>query len=227
MPVRHGDTAGLGRVTARVTLVPHNALMQDDHEWDARYARAGRVWSGRPNGSLVVEVEGLEPGSALDVGCGEGADAVWLAARGWRVTALDVSRVALARGRQAAEAASVDVEWVLAGLVEAELRPGSFDLVSVHYPALRRTPDGDAVRALLSAVAPGGTLLVVHHADVDREHSLARGFDPEDYVASDDVAAALGEGWDLQARERRPRDVPESGGGSQHTHDLVLRARRG
>jgi SAM-dependent methyltransferase len=204
-----------------------NVPVHDDHEWDARYARAGRVWSGRPNGSLVAGVEGLEPGSALDVGCGEGADAVWLAERGWHVTALDVSQVALARGRQAAEAAGVDVEWLHAGLVEAGLRPRSFDLVSAHYPALRRTPGDDAVRALIAAVAPGGTLLVVHHADVDREHALARGFDPEEYVASDDVAAALGEGWDVQVRERRPRDVPESGGGSHHTHDLVLRARRG
>ena len=204
----------------------HNARMADDSEWDARYASVDRVWSGRPNGALVAEVSGLEPGRALDVGCGEGADAVWLAGRGWRVTALDVSEVALARGRAAAAAAGVDIEWVHAGLAEAALAAASFDLVSVHYPALRRTPDDDAVRALLGGVAPGGTLLVVHHADVDREHARARGFDPEDYVSSDDVAAALGEGWDVEVQERRPRAVPASGGGSHHTHDLVLRARR-
>jgi SAM-dependent methyltransferase len=200
--------------------------VDDDREWDTRYARAGRVWSGRPNGSLVAEVTGLVPGSALDVGCGEGADAVWLAQRGWRTTALDVSQVALERGRRAAEAAGVEIEWVHAGLVDAQLPSGSFDLVSVHYPALRRTPGDDAAGALLDAVAPGGTLLVVHHADVDRAQSLAHGFDPEDYVASEDVALALGEDWDVQVRERRPRDVPEGGGGSHHTHDLVLRARR-
>jgi SAM-dependent methyltransferase len=203
------------------------AGVDDDSEWDRRYARADRVWSGRPNGSLVAEVADLAAGRALDVGCGEGADAVWLAQRGWKVTALDVSQVALERGRVAASASDVEIEWLHAGVVDARLAPGSFDLVSVHYPALRRTPGGDAVRALLEAVAPGGTLLVVHHADVDRDHALARGFDPEDYVASDDVATALGEGWDVQVRERRSRDVPESGGGSHHTHDLVLRARRG
>ncbi len=200
--------------------------MEDDREWDARYGREDRVWSGRPNGSLVAEVHDLEPGSALDAGCGEGADAVWLAERGWQVTALDVSRVALARGREAAEAAGVEVDWLHAGLVEAALPDGSFALVSAHYPALRRTPGDDAVRALLAAVAPGGTLLVVHHADVDRGHSLARGFDPDDYVSSGDVAAALGDGWEVQVQERRPRNVPESGGGGHHTHDLVLRARR-
>ncbi len=204
----------------------HTAPVDDDREWDARYARVGRVWSGRPNGSLVREVEGLEPGRALDVGCGEGADAIWLAERGWQVTALDVSQVALERARQAAEAAGVEVARVPAALVDADLPPAAFELVSVHYPALRRTPGDDAVRALLAAVAVGGTLLVVHHADVDSEHARARGFDPEEYVSSDDVAAALGEGWELQVRERRPRDVPESGGGSHHAHDLVLRARR-
>ena len=115
---------------------------------------------------------------------------------------------------------------MLGDLVEAPLVPGSFDLVSVHYPALRRTPDKDAERVLLGAVAPRGTLLVVHHADVDRERSLAHGFDPDAYVASDDVASALGEGWDVQVQERRPRALPESGGGTHHHHDLVLRARR-
>jgi SAM-dependent methyltransferase len=198
--------------------------MDDAREWDSRYVRTERVWSGRPNGALVAEISGLEPGSALDVGCGEGADAVWLALRGWRVTALDVSRVALERGRRAAADAGVEIEWVGAGIAEAQLP--TFDLVSVHYPALRRAPGDDAIRKLLGAVAPGGTLLVVHHADVDRAQSLAHGFDPDDYVGSEDVASALGEGWVVEVQERRPRDLPESGGGSHHTHDLVLRAHR-
>jgi SAM-dependent methyltransferase len=104
--------------------------MDDSVEWDTRYSRAGRVWSGRPNGSLVAEIAGLEPGRALDVGCGEGADAVWLARQGWQVTALDVSQVAIERGRRAAAAAGVEIEWVHASLAEAGLEAGSFDLVS-------------------------------------------------------------------------------------------------
>src|SRR3982751_5268714 len=87
-------------------------------EWDARYAEADQVWSGNPNGALVTEVSGLPPGRALDVGCGEGADAVWLAGHGWDVTALDVSQVALDRAALHARQAGVRVRWVRSGLVE-------------------------------------------------------------------------------------------------------------
>lgn len=194
-------------------------------EWDARYAGTEQVWSGRPNGALVAEVAGLAPGRVLDVGCGEGADAVWLDRQGWEVTALDVSRVALERAALHARAAGADVRWVHAGLVEAPLRPGTFDLVSAQYPALRRTPGQRAERSLLAAVAPGGTLLVVHHADVDVEQARAHGFDPADYVAPSDVAALLDDDWQVEVDEKRPRHV-SGGGGAHHMHDLVLRARR-
>ncbi|MCW2623098.1 MAG: methyltransferase type 11 [Frankiales bacterium] len=194
--------------------VPHGAA-----EWDERYSDADQVWSGEPNGALVAEVAGLAPGTALDVGCGEGADAVWLSRAGWQVTALDVSEVALERARRHAAEAGVEIRWLSAGLLDATL--STYDLVSAQYPALRRTPDGGAERRLLAAVAPGGTLLVVHHADVDGSH----GFVPSDYVMPADVRAALGEQWRVDVDERRPRHVT-SGAGAGHTHDLVLRATR-
>jgi len=196
-------------------------------EWDARYAGAERVWSGDPNGALVAEVADLAPGTALDVGCGEGADAVWLAARGWRVSALDVSRVALDRAAGHARGAGVDVRWLHAGLLDADLPPAGFDLVAALYPALRRVGPGDEAgeRALLAATAVGGTLLVVHHADVDTHHARSAGFDPADYVSPDDVARLLDDDWDVQVHERRPRHVA-SGAGAHHTADVVLRARR-
>jgi len=131
--------------------------------WDARYSADTRVWSGEPNGALVAEVATLQPGTVLDVGCGEGADAVWLAQQGWDVTALEVSGVALERAREAAAHAGVDITWIHAGLLEAQLREGGYDLVSAQYPALWRSPDAAAQRALMSAVAPGGRLLFVHH----------------------------------------------------------------
>ncbi len=193
-------------------------------DWEERYAGAP-VWSGNPNVALVAEVSDLAPGRALDVGCGEGADAIWLASRGWRVTAIDVATNALGRGRAAAEAAGVEIDWVVSGLVELPERAGCFDLVTVFYPALMRTPAASAEAALLGAVAPGGTLLVVHHAEIDRAVAQSHGFDPDDYVGHDDIVAALGDGWVIEVKEQRERDVT-GGAGAHHHHDLVVRARR-
>ena len=156
---------------------------------------------------------------------GEGADAIWLADRGWRVTAIDVSDIALQRAAAAAERSHADVEWMLAGLLDVPFPDSGFDLVSAEYPALLRTPERDAERRLIAAVAPLGHLLVVHHADVDVEHAKAHGFDPADYVSVSDVAVLLDEGWQLTFDERRPRSV-HSGAGSGHSHDVVLHAQR-
>ena len=202
-----------------------NASADLGAEWDRRYGEWGRLFSGRANPALVAEVEGLATGRALDVGCGEGGDAIWLASRGWDVTALDVSQVALDRAATEARKSAVSVAWVRSALVGAPVDVGGYDLVTVHYPALLRTTARDAERALLAAVAPNGLLLVVHHADVDAEESKAHGFDPEDYVDHDDVVAALTDGWRIEIDERRARDTP-AGPASRHPHDLVLLARR-
>ncbi|MFC9355166.1 class I SAM-dependent methyltransferase [Rhodococcus sp. NPDC057014] len=192
-------------------------------EWDARYSERDRVWSGEPNGALVDEMTGARPGRALDVGCGEGADALWLARQGWAVTALDISQIAVHRARAHADRENVDITWVLSGLLEPDLPTGGFDLVSAQYPALRITADHAAERALISAVAPGGTLLIVHHdirdADAAREH----GFDPDDWVTPGDVAALLDHSWHIDINEVRERAI---NGGAHHTHDVVLRAHR-
>ena len=200
------------------------ALRDDESVWDARYSEGDRIWSGEPNHALTVEAATLEPGRALDVGCGEGADAVWLATRGWTVTAFDPSGVALARASAAAEERKVDVTWHRGGLGEVDLPDGAFDLVSVFYPAI--SLDLDPVARLAALVAPGGTLLVVHHADVDRERAIAHGFDPDTLLAPKDVAAALGadDGWEV-VDERRPRLI-SGGAGAHHADDLVVRATR-
>lgn len=193
--------------------------------WDTRYADRDQVWSGRPNAALVTELAEERPGRALDVGCGEGADAVWLSGQGWQVTALDVSRVALDRAAGAAAGVGADVRWLQAGLLDADLAPASFDLVSAQYPALRRTTGHEAERRLLDLVAPGGLLLVVHHADVDVEHAGSGGFDPEAYVSPADVATLLDQDWQVEAHEKRPRTLT-AGAGAHHTVDEVLRVRR-
>ena len=195
-------------------------------EWDRRYADREQLWSGRPNGALVAEVEGMTPGRVLDVGCGEGADAVWLARQGWDVTALEVSGVALERAAGHARDAGAEIRWVHAGLAEAALPPGSFDLVSAQYPALLRTPDAAAEHALLDAVAPGGVLLLVHHAGMEHHEVIGGSDDPADYVWPSMVAALLDDRWQVEVDEERPRVAPEGGAGAHHTDDVVLRARR-
>jgi thioredoxin reductase/SAM-dependent methyltransferase len=203
----------------------------NEADWDHRY-RGDPMWSGSPNGTLVNEINGLIPGRALDVGAGEGGDALWLAEEGWRVTASDISQRALARVAAEAErrGARIDCHHADANALDA-FEIGAFDLVSAQYASIPRTPDGRAVRNLLSAVAPGGTLLVVSHdlepmrAPIDaRAHSQA--FDPDAYVRVEDFVAALvgSPAWDIEVHEKRPRPAGAAAA-SHHVDDIVLRAR--
>lgn len=194
-------------------------------EWDARYAASERIWSGEPNCALVAEATILTPGTALDVGCGEGADAVWLAQRGWQVTGLDVSGVALDRARAWAERNGVQIEWLKSGLVEADLPDGGFDLVAVLYPPLPRTPDSAAERALLAAVAPGGTLLYVHHTPQPHSGHEHHGPDLSTLIAPETIKPLLDASWLIEVDEVRPRSVA-AGAGSHHREDAILRVRR-
>jgi SAM-dependent methyltransferase len=196
-------------------------------EWDARYSEGdGARWSGRPNGRLVAEVAGLTPGRALDVGCGEGADAIWLARQGWTVTAIDVSDVAVIRAREAAELAGAVVEWVRGDALRTPFPAGSFDLVSMQYPALPKAAGEAAVRALLDTVGPGGLLLAVYHDldDEHREHMKSRGTDPADYFDADDLGRLLGDAFTIELRAVEPRIDPPPD--NPHIADIVLRARR-
>src|SRR5262245_60531780 len=105
--------------------------------WDTRYGSAEQIWSGNPNQRLVEQIADLAPGTALEVGCGEGADAIWLASRGWRVTAIDVSPVALERAARQAEQVGADVAgrivWQQADVLAWGPAPRQFDLVTAHY----------------------------------------------------------------------------------------------
>ncbi len=203
----------------------------NETDWDHRYG-GDRMWSGNPNGTLVAEVTGMAPGRALDVGAGEGGDALWLAEQGWLVTASDISQRALDHVAGAAAERGLAIGYLHAdanGL--APFQPAAFDLVSAQYASIPRTPDGRAVHNLLAAVAAGGTLLVVSHdlapmrAPVDVS-TQSRPFDPDAYVRVEDVAAVLAASaeWTVERNEKRPR--PPGAASNHHVDDIVLRARR-
>jgi SAM-dependent methyltransferase len=180
-------------------------------EWDARYSEHGRaMWSGRPNGRLLVEVGDLTPGRALDIGCGEGADAIWLARRGWTVTGIDISEVAVDQARAAAELAGAAVEWICGVVLRTALPASWFDFVSMQYPALPKAAGEAAVRTLLDTVRPGGLLLAVYH-DLDDEHReqmKSRGIDPADYLDADELDQLLGDDFTVERRAVEPRIDP-------------------
>jgi hypothetical protein len=203
----------------------------NETDWDHRYGD-GPVWSGNPNGTLVDQVGGLAAGRALDVGAGEGGDAIWLAEQGWRVTASDISQRALDRIDAEARRRGLDVECRHADAnALAPFDAGTFDLVSAQYASLPRTPDDRGVHNVLDAVAPGGTLLVVSHDLVAMrdamEASGRRGlFDPDAYVRVEDFDAALTDSpaWEIEVHGTVPR--PPGAVSSHHVDDIVLRARR-
>lgn len=192
----------------------------DQEFWDRKYRDGDRIWGNLPNPILTREMAEVTPGRALDVGCGEGADARWLADNGWTVVATDISPVALERA--AALGDSDAIEWVKVDAVAEPFEPSSFDLVSLQYFPVFRSPDNRGVRALIDSVAPGGTLLVVGHALTGEKWDQ---FDPADFCQPHDFAELLGDDWtvDLDETRRRTNAPPE---GSHHTHDTVMRAKR-
>jgi thioredoxin reductase/SAM-dependent methyltransferase len=201
-------------------------------DWDHRYGDE-QMWSGHPNGSLVNQVAAMTPGHALDVGAGEGGDAVWLAEQGWKVTASDISQRALGRIETEAQRRGLHVEChrTDANALDA-FDAGAFDLVSAQYASIPRTPDNRGVRNLINAVAPGGTLLIVSHdleqmrRPIDtRSHSQA--FDPDAYLRTEDFAAVLATspGWEIDTHRKQPR--PAGAASASHPiDDIILCARR-
>jgi SAM-dependent methyltransferase len=198
--------------------------------WDERYRSSQRVWSGNPNPQLVAEVAGRPPGRALDVGCGEGADAIWLARTGWTVVAADISGVALERAAQHARDTDPDaaarIEWRQADLLARPPDPDSFDLVSAQFMQL---PPGQRTRlftALAAAVTGGGMLLVVGHHPSDLATGVPRPPLPELFYTPDEIAALLDGSWRVAVSEARPRPATTPDGDEVTIHDTVLVAIR-
>ena len=201
----------------------------DRDSWEARWSRAlaehgDKLASRPPNAYLLAEVGDLRPGRALDAGCGHGAEAVWLAAAGWEVTAVDFSATALEFARSAAELVGEDVAariaWVEGDLGSWSPAPRSFDLVSCLYVHVAG-PVGELVARLASGVAPGGTLFLVGHRPVDPETGEPTPAAGQVQVSVDDALAALDPGdWQVVVAEERRRAQAGTG------VDAVVRAVR-
>jgi SAM-dependent methyltransferase len=201
----------------------------DEELWDARYGSSERVWSGKPNIILVREVTGVKPGAALDLGCGEGADAIWLAQQGWRVTAVDISRVALDRAARHAEEMHVGerIDWQRHDLAMS-FPAGTFDLVSAQFlHSSADLPRERILRTAVSAVAPGGLLLIVGHAGHppwEHHHHPDMVFPTADEVI-DSLDLPDGQ-WEVQLRDEHQRSQNGPDGKPAVRTDNTVKLRR-
>jgi SAM-dependent methyltransferase len=198
--------------------------------WDERYRSSPTLWSGHVNAVVMTETESLSPGTALDVGCGEGGDALWLAERGWRVEGVDVSQVALDRAARRSAESAPEIEgrltWTKRDLMTWRPPKAAYDLVTVSFMHL---PGGDRTAvyaAMADAVAEGGTFLVGAHSPLDIG-VVPRPHDPDLYFTGEQLASGLDPGrWEIVTCETRPRPGKHPDGHDVTLHDTVLRARR-
>ena len=196
----------------------------DYESWNSRYQGRDLVWTAAPNQFLVAEVVSLVPGRALDLGCGEGRNSVWLAEQGWTVTAVDFSDVGISKGREMADKRGVEVTWVVEDLNRFEPEDQAFDLVIdfyIHIPADQRMA---LLRKAARAVAPGGNLLVVGHDLSNLKDGYGGPQDPALLFTPEDVGAALGD-LRLVTSTRVKRQV-ETEEGRFEAIDTLVRAER-
>ncbi|HUZ24629.1 MAG TPA: class I SAM-dependent methyltransferase [Streptosporangiaceae bacterium] len=196
----------------------------DSQEWDQRYAGAELVWTAEPNRFVVAELQDLPPGRALDVAAGEGRNAVWLAARGWQVTAVDFSAVGLDKGRQLAQARGVTVDWVQANVLDYQPEAAAFQLVLVAYLQLREAELDGVLRRAATALAPGGVLLVVGHDVANLTEGIGGPPDPAVLYTPESVTRSLS-GLTVLRAERVRRPVAAAGGDREAVDTLVRAAR--
>lgn len=201
----------------------------DATEWDARYESQDLVWGAEPNRWLVAEATALPAGRALDVACGEGRNALWLASRGWQVTGVDFSGVALTRAGQLAEQAGLTsrLQWVRVDVGETNRWEAAFDLVVIAYLHLPRAQRRRVLRATAGALAPAGTLLVIAHDQTNLDQGTGGPQDPDLLFTAQDVVDDLADLPSLivERAERVLRSIvtPE---GERQAIDLLVRMRR-
>jgi SAM-dependent methyltransferase len=191
-------------------------------DWDRKYAAVDNLWAAKPNRFLVAEVEGLPPGRALDLACGEGQNAVWLATRGWRVTGVDYSEVAIAKARDRAARDGVEVDFVQADLVEYAPEPNTYDLVTLLYLHIPSTERKGVHAQASAALAPGGTLLLVGHDLANATEGVGGPSDRDLLYTAAGIASEL-PGLEIEKATTVLRDVR---GEERDAIDTLVRARR-
>ena len=194
--------------------------------WNERYRESHRIWSGAPNPQLVTEVSALAPGKALDIGCGEGADSIWLASRGWEVTGVDFAQAALDKGAEEAAERGLSVTWLCKDLLN--WRPSQeFDLVSAQFFHLQPDLLGGVLTRLSRAVVAGGTFLVVGHNPRDLVTHTGHQRRVDVLFAPEVVVDLLdADQWEISVAEGRSRPIELPDGETFTYTDTVVRAKR-
>lgn len=185
----------------------------DAQDWDARYAETDLVWSAGPNVFVARELADLPPGRAIDVAAGEGRNAIWLAERGWQVTAVDFSRVAVEKGRalqeRRADGRSLHIDWVAADVLSYEPPRAGYDLALLAYLQLVADERRTALRRAFGWLRDGGHLFVVAHDSTNLTEGTGGPQYPEVLYTAEDVLADLdGERFEVLTAERVAREVP-------------------
>ncbi len=193
-------------------------------QWDERYGTGELIWKADPNRFLVEELGTAVPGSALDIACGEGRNALWLAAKGWRVTGVDFSRKGLAKARQLATERGVEVTWVEADVLEWEPPAASFDVVVVMYLHLPSEQRRQALRRATAALARGGTMLVVGHDTSNLVEGTGGPQDPAVLFGPEEIVEDLA-GLRIERAERVTRTVVGEAGEATAIDALVRAVR--
>lgn len=196
----------------------------DSTDWDRRYSGTELVWKADPNRFLVEEAAELPPGRALDLATGEGRNAVWLAGRGWSVTAVDFSAVGLDKARRLAAERGVQVEWVLADVLAHTPEPGGHDLVLIAYLQLPQERLAKVLGRAAAALAPGGTLLVIGHDLANLTEGVGGPQDPAVLYTAQSVVSAL-EGLEI-VRAGTVRRPVHTEAGERSAVDTLVRAVR-
>jgi SAM-dependent methyltransferase len=193
--------------------------------WNRRWAGEERVHaSTAPSRFVVAEVAGLRPGAALDLACGAGRNAVWLAGQGWRVTAVDFSGVALRMARGLEAERRVSVEWVEADVLAWMPPARAYDLVCVLYLQLPAAERRTALGRAAAAVRPDGTLLVLGHDLLNLTEGWGGPTQADVLFTPDDVVAEIGD-LRIEKAERVRRTVDDPGA-AREAIDALVRATR-